>query len=215
MSTSELSTYAPQATGPQSMGAGGRRPPRNLLLGMMVAVFFSGGVIGSGSTLMLINHRIEDNEKHHNDPVIITGRVVKELEEKLSLNEQQTAQVQKIMKDHLAALDRLRREKFLPVIREEFNQMEGQVNAVLDDEQRSQWQAWLAERRQRVCPPGGRHGYSGHRARSSNGSAAERGVKPKNGDATTGDKEKVAGEKVGGENADGENVGSQSTNQAP
>jgi hypothetical protein len=182
MSTSELSTYAPQAPVPQTTAAGGRRPPRNLLLGMMVAVFFSGGVIGSGSTLMLINRRIEDNEKHHNDPVIMGHRVVEELQEKLSLDEAQTTEVDQIMKDHFAALDRVRREDFFPKIREQFKQMEDQVNAVLDNEQRTQWHAWLDERRKRVCPPNGRHNFGSHNSTMYRGRAAKPGqfVKPDN-----------------------------------
>jgi hypothetical protein len=162
MITSEVSSSVPQTA------SGGRRPPRRLLLGMMVAVFFSGGVIGSGSTLMLINRRITDNEKHH-DPAKTSQRIISELTEKLSLSETQTAQVEQITKDHLAALDRLRREVFFKMIRDEFKQMEDQVSAVLDDEQRAKYHAWLDEKRQRLCPPGARHGHVGYRPRASRG----------------------------------------------
>jgi hypothetical protein len=111
---------------------------------------------------MIINSRIEDNERHHNDPVFISERVVKELDEKLSLSDVQTTQVEQIMKDHFAALDRLRREVFFAEIRKQFKQMEDQVNAVLDDEQRTQWHAWLDEKRKRVCPLGGRYNFGAH-----------------------------------------------------
>ncbi|HVX11444.1 MAG TPA: hypothetical protein VHC22_09705 [Pirellulales bacterium] len=168
MSTAQSSTYVPAGA------AAGRRPPRNLLLGMMVAVFFSGGVIGSGSTLMLINRRIEDNARHY-DPIKSAEKVTSELEVKLSLDSGQAAQVEQIMKDHLAALDRLRREVFFKKIREQFKQMEDQVNAVLDDEQRTQWHAWLAERQQRVCPSVSR------RTRTANGGAVDRPGRVKNG----------------------------------
>jgi hypothetical protein len=168
MSTAQSPTYVPVSA------AAGRRPPRNLLLGMMLAVFFSGGVIGSGSTLMLINRRIEDNAKHY-DPIKSAKKVTSELEVKLSLNAGQTAQVEQIMKDHLAALDRLRREVFFKKIREQFKQMEDQVNGVLDDEQRTQWHAWLAERQQRVCPSVNR------RTRTTNGGTVDRPGRVKNG----------------------------------
>lgn len=164
MISSEVPTYvSPTATG-------GGRPPRRLLFGMMVMVFFSGGVIGSGSTLMLINRRMEDNERHH-DPARTSQRIVDELQEKLSLNDPQTTQVERITKNHLAALDRIRREVFFPAIREQFKQMEEQVSAVLDDEQRAAYHAWLDEKRQRVCPPFSRHSRGPHRAASSGGSA--------------------------------------------
>ena len=165
MSTTELPTYVPQTA------TGGGRPPRRLLFGMMVAVFFSGGVIGSGSTLMLINRRIEDNERHH-DPARTSQRIVGELQEKLSLDEAQTADIERITKDHLAALDRIRRDVFFPKIRDQFKQMEEQVNAVLDDEQRAEYHAWLEEKRQRVCPPGSRHGRTSHRGPSSAGGSS-------------------------------------------
>ncbi|HWB09437.1 MAG TPA: hypothetical protein VG826_09445 [Pirellulales bacterium] len=149
MSTLEAPTYVPHAA------AGGGRRPRRILLGMMVAVFFSGGVIGSGSTLMVVNRRIKESEQPRPVPDWCR-KIVAELEEKLSLSEEQTAQVDQIMKDHLAALDRLRREVFFKAIREQFKQMEDQVNAVLDDQQSVQWHAWLEERRKRVCPTNGR-----------------------------------------------------------
>ncbi|MGH7137959.1 MAG: hypothetical protein ACREHD_19595 [Pirellulales bacterium] len=164
MSTTELPTYVPQTA------TGGGRPPRRLLFGMMVAVFFSGGVIGSGSTLMLINRRIEDNERHH-DPARTSQRIVDELREKLALNDAQTAELERITKNHLAALDRIRRDVFFPKIHEQFKQMEEQVNAVLSDEQRAQYHAWLEEKRQRVCPPGSRHSRAGSRGASSSGSS--------------------------------------------
>lgn len=151
MSTIEATTYVPYSA------TGGGRPPRRILLGMMMAVFFSGGVIGSGSTLMVINSRIKENEKPR-EPGPWSQRIVSELEEKLSLSERQTAQVDQIMKDHLAALVRLRRETFSPLIHEQFKQMEDQVNSVLDEQQSVQWHAWLEERRKRVCPTGGRGG---------------------------------------------------------
>jgi hypothetical protein len=154
MSTLEAPTYVPQTA-----TDGGRRP-RRILLGMMVAVFFSGGVIGSGSTLMVVNRRIKENESPR-DPVKWSERIVSELEEKLSLSEKQTEQVKQVMKEHLAALNRLRRETFAPRIREQFEQMKDQVDSVLDDEQRSQWHAWLDERQNRVCPSGGR-AHNGH-----------------------------------------------------
>ncbi|HEV3342350.1 MAG TPA: hypothetical protein VG125_18415 [Pirellulales bacterium] len=150
MSTLEAPTYVPQSA------TGGRRPPRRILLGMMVLVLLSGGAIGSGSTLLVINSRIKENEKGHKIDDW-SGRIVSELQEKLSLSEKQTAQVGQIMKEHLAALDKLRREVFFKKIRDQFKQMEDQVDAVLDEQQHAQWHAWLEERRKRVCPTGGRN----------------------------------------------------------
>jgi hypothetical protein len=166
MSTIEASPYLSQAS------ASGGRPPRRLLLGMMLAVFFSGGVIGSGSTLMVINRRIAENEKHY-DPIIVGQKVAKELEEKLSLSEEQAAKVDRIMKDHMAAIDLLRREVIFPRMREQFEQMKDQVDAVLDDQQRAQYHGWLEERRKRVCPPPGSRGNGTHRRPGKDADAAK------------------------------------------
>lgn len=166
MSTSKTSWYVSETV------AAGGRPPRRLLLGMMVAVFVSGGVIGSGSTLMLINRRIENNEKHC-DAVSISAKILPELEEKLSLSEAQAAQVDGIMKEHLAALAQIRQEVFFPLIKEQFKQMEEQVDSVLDNQQRSQWHAWLEERRTRVCPPGERRRHGSSRPQRGPSDAGE------------------------------------------
>lgn len=155
MSTTETTWDAPYAA------AGGRRPPRRLLLGMMVAVFLSGGVIGSGATLMIINRRMEENAKPH-DPRLVGQKVAAELRETLSLSDEQAAQVDRIMKDHMAAMGRMQREEFFPKIRDAFKQMNDDIAGVLDDDQRVKWNAWLEERRKRVCPPGD-HGRTGHK----------------------------------------------------
>jgi hypothetical protein len=162
MTTIEAPTYLPETS------ASGGRPPRRLLLGMMLVMFVSGGGIGAGSTLMLINRRIEENENRH-DPKMVGLRVAQELTEKLSLNEEQAAEVERIMNDHMAAIDRLRRDVIFPKMRDQFEQMKEQVDAVLDDQQRAQYHAWLDERKKRVCPPNGAHGHNGHNRNSNDG----------------------------------------------
>jgi hypothetical protein len=123
---------------------------------------------------MVINSRIKENEKPRKIPDW-SRQIVSELEEKLTLSEKQTAQVDQIMKDHLAALDRLRREVFFKKIGEQFKQMEDQVDSVLDEQQSMQWHAWLEERRKRVCPTGGRgHGSTkGTKEAGAGGTAAQ------------------------------------------
>lgn len=151
MSTTESSPYLSHF--PASSGS----PPRRLLLGVVALVFVSGGVIGSGSTLMIVNRRIEENEQHC-DAAKVRKRVADELTEKLSLDGEQSAEVDRIMNDHIAAIDRLRREVIFPKMREQFEQMKEQVDAVLDDGQRAQYHAWLEERKKRVCPSTGARG---------------------------------------------------------
>lgn len=167
MSTIEAPTYVPRTD------TGYGRPPRRIVLGiMMVLVFLSGGVIGSGSALMLVNNRIKEDEKPR-DPGPWSEKIVSELQGELSLSKEQTAQVDQIMKDHLAALVRLRREVFFVEIRKQFKQMEDQVDSVLDEQQSVQWHAWLEERRKRVCPTSGRgHNGSGRAAKEAGAGAA-------------------------------------------
>jgi hypothetical protein len=155
MSTTEASPYLSHF--PASSG----QPPRRLLLGVVALVFVSGGVIGSGSTLMIINRRIEENETRH-DPKKVGRRVANDLKGMLSLNDGQAVEVDRIMKDHMAAIEQLRQEVIIPRMREQFEQMKNQVDAVLDGEQRAQYHAWLEERKKRVCPPPGASGNGVH-----------------------------------------------------
>lgn len=128
----------------------GRLPPRRwLTLAMMATVFISGAVIGSGSTMIVINRRVEEASNRHWNAAC--EKMLPVLRSELDLSDEQYADVEQIIRRHLAKLNEIRDEVIRPAIREEFAQMEMQVSAVLDEQQNERWLAWLEERRKRVC----------------------------------------------------------------
>ncbi|HJT33824.1 MAG TPA: hypothetical protein VJ783_17390 [Pirellulales bacterium] len=128
----------------------GRLPPRRwLTMAMMATVFISGAVIGSGSTMIVINRRVEEASNRHWNAAC--ERMLPTLRSELDLNDGQYAEVEQIIRRHFAKLNEIRDEVIRPAIREEFAQMENQVSAVLDEQQNERWTAWLEERRKRVC----------------------------------------------------------------
>lgn len=131
----------------------GRLPPRRwLTLAMMATVFISGAVIGSGSTMIVINRRVEEASNRHWNAAC--ERMLPTLRSELDLSDDQYAEVEQIIRRHFAKLNEIRDEVIRPAIREEFAQMENQVSAVLDDQQNDRWKTWLEERRKRVCANG-------------------------------------------------------------
>ncbi len=158
MSTSE-------ATWSQSI-SGERLPPRRwLTLAMMATVFISGAVIGSGSTMIVINRRVEEASNRHWNAVC--EKMLPALRSELDLSDDQYADVELIIRRHLGKLNEIRDDMIRPIIREEFAQMEKQVSAVLDGEQNERWLAWLEERRQRVCANSHRKPAEGDEAKQA------------------------------------------------
>lgn len=157
MSTSEATWSQPT----WSASGGGRLPQRRLpqrrwlTLAMIATVFISGAVIGSGSTMIVVNRRVEEASSRHWNAVC--ERMLPALRSELELTDDQYADVEQIIRRHLAKLNEIRDEVIRPAIREEFAQMEQQVSAVLDERQNDRWLAWLEERRQRVCANGASH----------------------------------------------------------
>lgn len=157
MSTSEatnLESTPSTPTWPQST-LGGLPPRRWLTLAMMATVFISGAVIGSGSTMIIVNRRVEEASSRHWNAVC--EKMLPALRSELDLTDDQYAQVEQILRRHLGNLNQIRDDVIRPAIREEFEQMKQQVSAVLDEPQNARWTAWLEERRQRVCGNGAAH----------------------------------------------------------
>ena len=149
MITTETSWHSPAAG--IRLGNGAGPPSRRWILGLMACIFVSGTVIGGGSTMIVVNHRMEEAAGRHLDAVC--SRMVPALQKELDLSDEQAAQVKTSIRQHLAKLDQIRET----VIRNEFKQMEDQVAAVLDADQKERWHSWLEERRKRCRLPGTAH----------------------------------------------------------
>ena len=115
-------------------------PPRSRNRHLLVVViglfiFGCGFVIGVGTTLFA-GHRIKVHAMQH--PEKMPANVTKKLERHLKLSSEQTKQVEKIVHQRLAIVLEIR-EKNLPRLKEEFNLMEEEIAAVLDERQQKKW----------------------------------------------------------------------------
>lgn len=146
MSTTETTWYSPAA----ERGAG--PPSRRWMLGLMACIFVSGTVIGGGSTMIVVNRRMEEAAGRHLDAVC--SRMVPALQKELNLSDDQTQEVAATVRRHLTKLDEIRETVIRPAMASEFKQMEEQVAAVLDADQKERWHSWLEERRKRCRLPG-------------------------------------------------------------
>ncbi len=114
-------------------------PPKRtswLTLFLAVIIFVSGMIVGGGGLLALLVHvsrRVDEA------PAVTAAR----LKRQLGLSEEQTAQVQEIVRTRQEALHRIR-DDVQPRFREEIDLLEKQVAGVLNDRQKAKWHAGLA-----------------------------------------------------------------------
>lgn len=114
-------------------------PPRRrswLTLFLAVIIFVSGMIVGGGCLVALLVHvsrRVDEA------PAATAAR----LKRQLGLSDEQTAQVQEIVRTRQDALHKIR-DEVQPRFREEIDLLEKQVASVLDDRQKAKWRAGLA-----------------------------------------------------------------------
>lgn len=116
-------------------------PKRRLWLKvlLMLAIFFSGAVVGGGLTVVYIVKRVKHAIAHPQDaPEKLAGR----LKAKLDLSDEQTTKVQVIIAERQAALRNIRRQA-QPQIDEQIALLRAQVKQVLNETQAKQWDALL------------------------------------------------------------------------
>lgn len=100
-------------------------------------IFTAGGVVGIGVTLIVIRDSALFAVHH---PEEMPARIAARMASVLSLSEEQRQQVEDILHQRQGALQNIRRE-FQPQVEAELDRLEQQVSAVLNDEQRENWQA--------------------------------------------------------------------------
>ncbi|MEI7766604.1 MAG: hypothetical protein WCJ97_04100 [Phycisphaerae bacterium] len=112
---------------------------RGILL--VLVIFVSGMVLGSGLTVIVAVHRIRDRMHHPEKlPQEIAGR----LERRLSLSPDQTTQVRAILtarQQHLMAI----RQRVQPEVVGELDQAYSEIAAVLNENQRPRWETMYHE----------------------------------------------------------------------
>ncbi len=119
-----------------------------LRLLLPLVIFVSGTVVGAGGTLLVVRNRVL-MAVHHPDkmPEIIAAR----MRFVLSLSDQQTRQVERILRARQASLLKLR-QQYQPELEQELDLLDEQVSAVLDEQQRVRWRGRLRGLRQTWLP---------------------------------------------------------------
>jgi len=142
--TARDSTHLPPVTVPAALP---RRGWRTLLLAILI--FVSGLIVGGGLTLITVRHRAL-RAIHHPDEV--PPRIAAHLRWKLGLSDEQTRQVEQIVRKRQQALQAIRRD-VQPRVTIELDRVESEIAATLDDAQREKWRALFTNLRETWIPP--------------------------------------------------------------
>jgi hypothetical protein len=139
------SDVPPQA--PAGLPAPRPRRWRSLLLALLI--FVSGAIVGGGLTLIRARHGMWWAIQH---PEEAPTRIAARLRWKLGLSDDQTEQVEAIVRKRQQDLQAIRREVHPRVIGE-LDRVEAEIDYVLNDSQRAQWHVLFARLRERWIPP--------------------------------------------------------------
>ena len=116
---------------------------------ILLAVFAAGGVVGATVSVRLLLGRIE---YYRQNADALPADVAARLHYRLRLDDQQARQIREIIgRRHPRIVHH--RDQSAQAMRKEFQQMEQEVAAVLDETQQAQWRAIAATVRQRFLPP--------------------------------------------------------------
>ncbi len=125
------SDITPQS--PASLPAAPRRRWRSLLLALLI--FVSGLIVGGGLTLIRVRHGALWAIHH---PEEAPPRIAAHLRWKLGLSDEQTEQVEQIVRKRQQALQAIRRE-VQPRVTAELDRVEAEISGMLNDAQRAKW----------------------------------------------------------------------------
>ncbi len=115
---------------------------------LWLIIFGSGVVVGAGSTLWVVRNRVLYGIQH---PERAPAGLARHLQRMLDLDDAQRAQVEQIFERRQKELQKVRRT-FQPEVEAQLDQVEQEVSAVLNDEQRTEWQTRFRELRNRWLP---------------------------------------------------------------
>jgi Spy/CpxP family protein refolding chaperone len=149
-------------------------PPKRmrwLTVLLMLVLFVSGVVLGSGATALLLVRRVRQAVQH---PEERPGRNLKWIASRLDLTRDQREQVREIIQRHGDAMQRIR-EGVMPEVREEMGSMEEEIAAVLTPEQTRRWREMsLRAQRDWMPPMEGWRGGEGPRQGQGQGQGGRR-----------------------------------------
>jgi hypothetical protein len=118
-----------------------------LLLGLLI--FGSGFIVGGGATLLALRNRAI-YALHH--PEKAPARIAAQLRWKLGLSDEQTQQVEKIVRKRQRALQAIRYD-VQPKVEAELQLVESEIGEVLDKAQKAKWHALFTHLCNTWLPP--------------------------------------------------------------
>jgi hypothetical protein len=110
---------------------------------LALVIFGSGCIVGSGATVFIVHRRIMESI---HSPETVPPKVAAHLRRFLDLTDEQTEQVTAILEGRRLAIQSIRRE-FQPQIEQELDQVQAEIAAILNDEQRQRWQQHFTQMR--------------------------------------------------------------------
>ena len=122
-----------------------------MFIGLLAAVFVSGGVVGGGVGMMVTQQQFSDCLRH---PERMPERMMSMFRAELNLTDEQTKRVNDIVREHHEKIESIRAE-VRPRFSAEFNAIHEEVSAVLTETQRIKWNE-MRERFRKDFPRGKR-----------------------------------------------------------
>lgn len=109
---------------------------------LLSLIFTAGGVAGYSVGSVWTQNRLQEYMRHPPRPDVF----MKDLKTSLELSEDQFADVEKIFRRHHEGIEKIR-EQVSPLYKREFEQMDQELQAVLNETQRELWKQKLAKMR--------------------------------------------------------------------
>jgi hypothetical protein len=134
--------------------AAGGPPPRRraarATLVMMLIVLVAGGVLGWSLRAILCP---EERRAKRRTLEEARDALTEDIREAVHLSDDQVEPVRAVVGERLAEIRRLRTELLVPHLEQQATLMDRQVGALLREEQKQAWSAFLAEKRKRWFSP--------------------------------------------------------------
>jgi hypothetical protein len=150
------SSQIPSAPDPQETPGEHLAPPRkcrwrSIVHSSILAVvlLLCGGGIGAGVTLLMVVRHAKFVIHH---PEVFPPHAAARLRHLLDLSDDQTAQVESILRERQKAIQKIH-QRCRPDFLAEIDGIENDIAAVLKPDQAKEWRAWMEEKRRTWLPP--------------------------------------------------------------
>jgi predicted Co/Zn/Cd cation transporter (cation efflux family) len=134
---------------PSPLPPSARGGHRWLTLLLAFCIFVAGMASGAALTVHLAMNRLQFAIHH---PEVAPARIAATIRRRLGLNEEQAAQVERIIDTHQVKISAIRRN-FQPAIVEELSSLRDEIAEVLTDPQRERWTKLFNQFEERWLPP--------------------------------------------------------------